>query len=249
MIIELFGPPAAGKTTLANALAAALRLNGLEVRLMASARPAERAAATDTGDAAPGRRSFSVAASLRRAAKLTGAMPAFISGDLQDDIGAKLLALLPPRKLLWRVRLKRYLSQLRQSWDEGRADAGITIIDQGYLSALCSLAVRTHSPDAESLARGLEFIPRADLLVCLDAPSDHLRERLAKRLGRQSAVERLFEQDADMNRRQVEMVRKIAGALRERGWPAANVNCADHSGLESAVRKIAQEIAAQREAA
>ena len=42
MIIELFGPPAAGKTTLAHALATALEKNGFDVQLIVSSRPAER---------------------------------------------------------------------------------------------------------------------------------------------------------------------------------------------------------------
>ena len=42
MIIELFGPPAAGKTTLAHALATALEKNGFDIQLIVSSRPAER---------------------------------------------------------------------------------------------------------------------------------------------------------------------------------------------------------------
>jgi adenylate kinase family enzyme len=42
MIIELFGPPGAGKTTFARALAARLRERGHTVDLILSQRPAER---------------------------------------------------------------------------------------------------------------------------------------------------------------------------------------------------------------
>ena len=42
MIIELFGPPAVGKTTLAHALATELEKNGFDIQLIMSSRPAER---------------------------------------------------------------------------------------------------------------------------------------------------------------------------------------------------------------
>jgi RecA/RadA recombinase len=41
MIIELFGPPAAGKTTLAHALMTALEKTGFDIQLTVSSRPAE----------------------------------------------------------------------------------------------------------------------------------------------------------------------------------------------------------------
>ena len=43
MIVEIFGPPAAGKTTLAHALAGQLRERGFAVDLALSYRPSELA--------------------------------------------------------------------------------------------------------------------------------------------------------------------------------------------------------------
>jgi thymidylate kinase len=249
MIIELFGPPAVGKTTLANALAVALRMKGCEVQLAASSRPAERAPDTHEHAAKTQRRLLMLSDPLARAVKLANALPVLFSGEIKDATGAALLELLPPQSLLGRVRLRRYLSLLCQSWTLSRTYRGITIIDQGYVSALCSLAVRTRSLNAQTLARGLELVPQPDLLICLDAPGDILRARRSGRLSRQSTVERMFEQDLEMNQRQVEMVRTVAGMIRERGWHAIGANCLDESGLDNAVEKIILEIAAQRQAA
>jgi hypothetical protein len=249
MIIELFGPPTVGKTTLARALAAALRLKGCNVQLIASSRPAERKPDLD-GCAAGARQCLlAMTAPFRRAAKLSSVLPVLISCDLEDVTGAALLELLPPQRLFRMVRLRRYLSQLHQSWSLNTAYNGFAVVDQGYVSALCSLAVRTRRPNTQNLARGLELVPRPHLLICLDAPDGLLQTRLAERLGRQSAVERLFEQDFETNQMQVQTVRMVANMLRERAWPIIDVSCIDQGGLEIAVGKIVNEITAQREAA
>jgi thymidylate kinase len=249
MIIELFGAPAVGKTTLSNVLATALRSRGCDVQLIASSRPAELAPDLDECAAGSRKRTPPMIAPFFRAAKLASGLRVLTSCDPEDVTGAALLQLLPPQRLVTMVRLRRYLSQLHHSWSRNIAYKGIAIVDQGYVSALCSLAVRTRWPSAQSLARGLEFAPKPHLLVCLDAPDSLLQTRIAERLGRQSAIERMFEQDFETNQKQVQTVRMVANMAREGCWPVIDVSCVDKDELEIAVGQIVNEISAQREAA
>jgi hypothetical protein len=171
-----------------------------------------------------------------------------LPGARNDDTGARLMELLPPRGLFWPVRFRRYLSLLHQSWNMVSASKGVAILDQGYISALCSLALLTRSLDARSLAGGLELVPRPNLLICLDAPREVLRARLFERLRRQGAVERMFELDLETNLKQAEIVRRVAGMLRDQGWPMIDVSCLDQRQLEGVVDQIVLTIAVQREA-
>ncbi len=249
MIIELFGAPASGKSTLAKALHAALQEDGLSVRLNASARPAEKKSTAWGSASINGPSSFSVTAPLSRAGKIASAVKGLVSGDLKSEVGDQLLTLLPPQKWVSRVRLQRYLSILEQSHKSGRAYNGITLIDQGYVTALCSLGVRAKQFDPLNLIKGLRLIPRPDLLIYVDTPNEILRARLNKRLDRLSAFERLFEQDIQANSKQVEMVQRVAILLQDHRWPTVSVSWSDRDGLEAAVNKILLKITAQQEAA
>ena len=62
--------------------------------------------------------------------------------------------------------------------------------------------------------RGLELIPRPNLLVRLDAPREILEARLRARLGRQGAVERLFEFDLQTSLQQIDTTNDVAQMLR-----------------------------------
>lgn len=237
MIVEFFGPPAAGKTTLAHALATALEKNGCDVRLIASSRPAERGAIQIDSSRALSRCRDALAAPLSRAAKLVSAVPILL-GARNDDITAKLLDLLPPRSLLWSVRCRRYLSLLSSSWKSASTSDRIAIFDQGFLMALCSLVLRTRSADRTVIVRALELIPRPDLLIRLDAPRETLEARLRERLWRQSTLERLFELDLETSLRQIETTNEVTHLLRERGGRMMHVSCIDRCLLEEAVDRI-----------
>jgi thymidylate kinase len=241
MIIELFGPPAAGKTTLARALATALEKNGFDVQLIVSSRPAERGSIKVESTRALSWYGTTLAAPLSRAAKLVSAVPFLLPRARSDELTASLMELLPPRTLLWSVRYRRYLSLLSRSWKMASTSDRIVIFDQGFLTALCSLALLARSADRRVIARGLELIPRPDLLIRRDAPRDILEARLRARLGRQGAVERLFEFDLQTNLQQIETTSDVANMLQEQGGRMMHVSCLDRRLLEKEVDRIVQE--------
>jgi thymidylate kinase len=246
MIIELFGPPAAGKTTLARALATALEKNGFDVRLIVSSRPAERDPVQVENTRALSWCRTGLAAPLSRAAKLVSAAPILLSAR-SDELTRSLMDLLPPRSFLRSVRYRRYLSLLSSSWKMASTSDRIVIFDQGFVTALCSMALLAPSVDRSVIMRGLALTPRPNLLVRLDVPRETLEARLRARLGRQGAVERWFELDLQTNLRQIETTSEAAHMLQEQGSRMMYVSSLDRNLLEKAVNRIVREATSRNE--
>jgi thymidylate kinase len=240
MIIELFGPPASGKTTLAHALATALETRGFDVQLIVSSRPAERGSIEGDSKRALSWCRTALGAPLSRAAKLVSAAPILL-GAASDDLTESIMDLLPPRTLLRSVRCRRYLSVLSRSWKTASTSDRIVIFDQGYVTALCSMILLARPVDRSVIMRGLALIPRPNLLVRLDAPRKILEARLRARLGRQSAAERLFEFDLQTNLQQIETTSQVANVLQEQGGRMMHVRSLDCRRLEEAVDRIVRE--------
>jgi thymidylate kinase len=235
MIIELFGPAAVGKTTLAQALAAALRARGVAVRVVASARPSEAK-----------RPGAALMAPLARAAKLFGALGTMMPGSAEQEI-RDLMRTLPPAGWLRTLRLRRYGTHLVRSWRAARASDKVVIFDQGFATLLCSLAMLGGPVDRRALTRALSLIPEPDLLVRLTAPGPMIEARLRDRLRRQSAPERLFENDVATSLRQTELSAALDALLSESGRRAMRLSCPDRAALAIAVEAIVAEITSHRQ--
>jgi thymidylate kinase len=241
MIIELFGPPAAGKTTFAHALATALEKNDFDVQLIVSLRPAERDSIQVESTPALSWCRTALVAPLSRAAKLASAAPVMLAGERSDELTANLMDLMPPRTLLWAVRYRRFLSLLSRSWKMASTSDRIVIFDQGFMTALCSMPLLARSVDRSVMVRALALIPRPNLLIRLDAPRETLEARLRARLGRQGALERLFELDLQTNLQQIETTNDVAHMLHEQGGRMMHVGSFDRRLLENAIDRIVRE--------
>lgn len=241
MIIELFGPPAAGKTTLAHALARALEKNGFDVQLIVSSRPAECGSVGVESKRVLSWCRTALAAPLSRAAKFVGAAPVLLAGPRIDELTASLMDLLPPRTLLRWVRVRRFLFLLSRSWKMASTADRIVIFDQGFVTALCSMAVLARPVDRSSILRTLALIPRPNLLIRLDAPSETLKARLRARLNRQGALERCFEFDLQTSLRQIETTSEVARMLQDQGGRMMHVWSLDRRLLEKAIDRIVRE--------
>jgi len=118
----------------------------------------------------------------------------------------------------------------------------IVIFDQGFLTALCSMALLAGSVDRSFLLRGLALIPRPNLLIRLDAPREILESRLHSRLGRQGPVERWFEFDLQTSLQQIELTNEVAQMLREKGGRMMHVSSLDRRMLENEVDRIVRGV-------
>lgn len=235
LIVELVGPSASGKSTLSRAIVAMSR----GARLVASARPSE--AASDAHAWLP--------AAVVRAAKITHAIT-YIGGGIAGTDAAQLLELLPPDGPLWRLRFRRYLAELTSRLSHERDKGGTAVFDQGFITAVGTLAVFKRDVRPETLASALKVVPRPDLIVTIDTPRDVILSRLLTRLCQQSAAERLFEPNIPQTLRQIEIFEALAPLLTASGIPMLKVSCPNLASLKPAAAAAAARIAClRREAA
>jgi thymidylate kinase len=237
MIIEFFGPPGVGKTTLVHALAARLRERGHAVKLVLSLRPIEAPVRPPKEKTRP--QAFAVARRLVRPVS-----EIFAEAGASRDRALRLLELLPPKSVVWSLRLHLYLRRLSRSWDEATRRSEVVLFDQGFIQAVCSLVMLARAADSKLVELALDIIPEPDLIVRLEAPAAILKARLADRLRRQARLERMLELDVETNLASVRVVDQLHELLRERGQPVTSVESADPQGLSRAVDRIEGLVAA-----
>jgi thymidylate kinase len=244
MIIELFGPPAVGKTTFARALVAALEERGVAAEIMASFRPAEQGGRKGKGGL--GALGVRLSAPLERAGKLYSAAFAADGNDDLDHVTRGLLSILPPRNWLRAARLRRYLSALHRSWVEAQSGRRAVVFDQGYLCALCALFTVASRADPKALAEGFELVPVPDLLIRLEAPREVLEARLRRRLARQTLLERVFEHSVETSLRQREFAAALDDLLARRGQRPLHFGSIEQGGATAAADAVVEAISRRR---
>jgi thymidylate kinase len=247
MLIELFGPPGAGKTTFARALAARLRERGHTVDLVLSQRPAERSpheirSASDLS-------TQQISSMIRRLSRpfaemLTMARHPFTSSH---DVGTalNLIKILPPSSTLWSLRLAQYLSRLSRAWFQASNTGHIVLFDQAFVQAVCSLVLLGGVIDELLISHALDEIPKSDLLVRLDAPTEILAARLRDRERHESRIERLLELDLATNLRSLAIVDCLQGLLLKQGRPVMNAASLDQHSLNETVEQVEKQITAR----
>jgi len=242
MIIELFGPPGVGKTTLAGALTARLRDSGHDARPIMSYRPNETATPRDghNGRQLPG-------AVVRRVVRpaIEMLLIAMHRSASRSASVAALMQLMPPRRILWRIRMAQYLARLDRHWRDIGRGCQITIVDQGFAQAICSLALFSGRADAGSVARALNAAPKPDILVRLRAPSDVLVARLQDRRRRQSMTERLLELDVKTSLAALPVIDVIDQLEQQGGLTVIQVETTSRNGLADAVQRIESAVVAK----
>ena len=229
--VEFFGAAGAGKTTIARALSADLEKRGLPVWLVQYGRV--------SGPGLPLQPRSGFPAQL---AKLAGGLRALIANGRLDPAFQELLTILPPGDLIREIRIRRYAADLFRAWHENQRPGEVLILDQGFLTLICSLALLSDPIDRSALARALALVPRADLLIHVDAPRAALESRLQERVRRRRVLERLVGNEVGLWLRQLEIASILAEIIAESGPAPVRVRSTSRAELDAAVQTIGEKI-------
>lgn len=212
MIIEFFGPAAAGKTTFAHALCKRLNEHGHNADVVLSYQPGSAVSSLDPGGGMAAFRR------IVRGIREVGSMAVRpIVSKNQFDLTLKLVRLLPPRSIVWFVRLSQYVLRLSRYWALSFESDEFVIFDQAFVQAICSLALYNEHATDDSLRQALGLVPKADLIIRLNAPPEMLEARLRERMGLESPAVRLFETNVERNLAAIPIVDRVDRLLRMHG--------------------------------
>ena len=243
MIIELFGPPGAGKTTFALALGQRLRSDGYDVRVRSSARPGEEGTAGHCCVTGPTGRWFDPA---RRLARPVREMIAAISGPAEDvrrrERVDALVSMVPPIGLIRSLRERQYLIRLSAAWGGAQSVGSVTIFDQGFVQWIALILLFLPEMTKDGLAAALEAAPTSDLAIRLDAPVAEIERRLVQRSRAIGKIGGLFESNLGGSLDQTRAAKRLFEGLAWSGRKVLTVESADQGTLEAGVELARAEI-------
>jgi AAA domain len=243
MIIDFIGAPGVGKSTFARELAARLAACDWPTKLISSYRPAESSGSIQSTPNTEAGHMVAVARRLGRpAVELMANARSLVGRGSPSPLVDQLMALLPPRSMIWSIRLRQYLLRLAQCWRLATDTDQIILFDQGFLQALCSLVVLGRPVNRECIPHAIGLLPAPDLLIHLTAPETVLEQRLRERNARQGSLERLLELDVRENLDFVPVIEEIAELSRLQKRCVLRADCIDLTTLRTEAKRITREV-------
>lgn len=240
MIIEFFGPPASGKTTLAHALADRLRDRGYMAKVILCYQPRSRGGVWNL---------FGVISVVYRifSAIFSTIFVIVASFKIRFElrISAGLIKIMPPKSIIWHARIWQYIIRLSSCWKQARESTDITIFDQGFVQAIGSLVMFNGAADDTLIAQALHFAPHADLLVRVVVPRDVVETRLRARMMCEPAAERLFEVDVAGNMNSFRVFENIGDVLSRAHRNVVPVQAIDQQSTLNGLSRVEDEILAR----
>ena len=234
MIIECFGPPGVGKTTLALALTERLQGTGLNALSRLSARPGEELHGGN-GNHSP---SLFAAAARRLLVPATELVTAVIRSPADRaarNTTSALTAAWADGEFLRGLRMKQYLMRLANAWTAASKSENIWVFDQAYVQAIANIMqVRPRFGDADAAAM-LDTIPKSDLIIRVETPIDDIRTRLTQRQRMIGRIGDLFEEYSGTVVEQAATAKRLDALLSRSGRPMLTVMSRDDKALGAGV--------------
>lgn len=242
MIVEFFGPPGAGKTTCARALAARLRDGGQAVDVHLSARPGEECAISAFNGKASTRRNL--IDPLRRLGRPLAQLIALrIAGAQASDSSTDMLvANLPGGHQIAALRMRQYLVRLSATWRSARNSERIAIFDQGYVQAVSSILLAMERASDDDVMAMLLVTPPSDLAIRIEAPITDIEGRLRRRGQTIGRLGRFFESNLGKPTDHAHVADRLQSGLRRAGRVVLRVNSADEQPLAIDLERARREI-------
>jgi RecA/RadA recombinase len=242
VIVEFFGPPGAGKTTFAQALAARLREVGQTVDVHLSARPGEeRATSAFNREVSPRQNLIDP---LRRLGRpLAQLITLRIAGAQASDSSTNILVSnLPGRQQIAAFRMRQYLVRLSAAWRNARNSERISIFDQGYVQAVSSILLAMERASDDDVMAMVLVAPPSDLAIRIEARITDIEGRLRRREQTIGRLGRLFESDLGKPTDHAHAADWLQSGLRRAGRAVLSVNSDDEHPLAIDLERARREI-------
>ncbi|TGP44359.1 exopolysaccharide biosynthesis protein [bacterium M00.F.Ca.ET.230.01.1.1] len=236
MIIELFGPPGAGKTVFAQTLADWLRRQDYATKVVFSQNSGRRSKSVDLGIFMF---VYRVTFAIFTTAKLFIYTADFIK---YLSISSSMLKAIQPRRFIWRARIWQKIINLSHRWDQARQSGEITIFDQGYVQTVASLAIFHGCVDNIAIARALKIAPSSDFILRVVLPRAAVETRLRERMTHAAPAERILEADFDASMRAFGVFQNINDILVATDRKTISVDTLDAQSLSRSVELVGRKI-------